>query len=77
MILSTSQGNQCNDGYRRRFFPFQMQENPFQDRGNRRNRGNNAKNLHFRIRKSSSKFHIKVRKPHFKLRRKIKIIKNT
>ena len=44
-----------------------MQEKPFHDRGNR---GNNAeiavklcRKFHFRIRKSSNKFHIEVRKP--------------
>ena len=54
---------------------FEMQENPFQDRGNC---GNNVKiarklcgKFYFRIRKSSTKLHIKVRKPHFKLRKAI------
>ena len=39
-----------------------MQENPFQDRGNR---GNNTEIMWKVL--SSSKFHFKVRKPHFKL----------
>ena len=42
-------------------FPFQINGNPFQVRGNQ---GNNAE-----IRKSSTKFHFKVRKPNFKLRK--------
>ena len=53
-----------------------MQENPFQDRGNHGNREYNAKILrklcgkfHFRIRNSNTKFHIKVWKPHFKMRK--------
>ena len=54
---------------------FQMQGNPFQDRGNRENNMKIARKLcekfHFRIRKSSTKFHIKVTKPHFKLRKAI------
>ena len=54
---------------------FQMQGNPFQDRGNC---GKNVKiarklcgKFHFRISKSSTKFHFKGRKPHFKLRKAI------
>ena len=50
-----------------------MQEHPFQDSGNH---GNNAEialkvcgKFHFRIRKSSTKFCFKVKKPHFKLRK--------
>ena len=52
---------------------FQMQESPFQDRGNLGNNTEIARKLcgkfHFRTRKSITKFYIKVRKPHFKLRK--------
>ena len=55
---------------------FQMQEIHFIVRGNCGKRGNNEfinrkKNEkdHFRKRKSSTKFHIKIRKTHFKIRK--------
>ena len=53
-----------------------MQEIHFKLRGNRGKRGNNEfinrkinEKDHFRIRKSSTKFHIKIRKTHFKIRK--------
>jgi hypothetical protein len=56
-----------------------MQEKPFQDRGNRGKGEDSAEiaeitrklceKFHFRIRKSSTKFHIKLKKHHFKLRK--------
>ena len=49
--------------------PFQMQESPIQDHENRGNSTEITQKYHFRIRKSSAKFYIKIRKPHFKLRK--------
>ena len=50
-----------------------MQETLFEDRGNITEIAEMMRKLyikfHFRIRKSSTKFYIKVRKPHFKLRK--------
>ena len=50
-----------------------MQENSFQDRGNSAKIAEITRKLcgkfHFRIRISSTKFHIKVRKLHFQLRK--------
>ena len=53
-----------------------MQENLFQDHGNRENSAEIAQitrklcqKFNIRIRKSRTQFHIKVRKPHFKLQK--------
>ena len=51
--------------------PFQIQENLFQIQENLLQDGIVFQygKYHFIIRKSSNKFHIKIRKPHFKLRK--------
>ena len=50
-----------------------MQETPFQDRGNHAEiaeiEWKLCRKYHFRLRKYSTKFHIKVWKSHFKLRK--------